>query len=75
MFLATKKFKEVEDFWIINFKMAKQLKDYDLASDDKFNTDFRYMMVEQFLQDLYNKSFSNEGNENESVCLEDRLRN
>ena len=68
MFFTTRKFQEVEDFWMVNFTMATKLKEYYIASDEKLKSDFRYLMVEQLMQYLYNKLFMYEVKEDEADC-------
>ena len=57
MFFATRDIKDVDEFLITYFMMATNLTYYFEDSED-FRKKIRVMIVGQFEQDLYNKSFS-----------------
>ena len=52
-----------------------KLKDFDLASDETFKTDFSYMMLQKIFHDSFYKAFHNEGKENKPDFPKDRLEN
>ena len=70
---ATRKIKEVEEFWFLYFTMVTYLKDNDLATNEEFRKENRGILLELLINHLYNKSISNNVEEKKSDCVDDRL--
>ena len=74
MFFATRDIKEVEDFWSTYFMMTTNMKDYFLKeNEDEARKLFRDTLEGQFEHDLYNKSFSNQIESDETDTLQLRI--
>ena len=74
LFFATRNIKEVEDFWWAYFLMTTNMKDYFLKeNEEEIRNVFRETMEGQFEHDLYNKSFSNQIESDETDTLQRRI--
>ena len=70
---ATRRFKEVEEFWITYFMMVTTLNDY-VTDSQGFKKVFRVNMECQSEHDLYNKSFSNQLEPDKMDILQQRIK-
>ena len=73
IFLATRDIKEVEEFWSAYFMMTTNMKDYILVDNEALTKVFRDTMEGQFEHNLYNKSFSNQLDCDETDALQQRI--
>ena len=74
MFFATSDIKEVYDFWWTYFMMTTIMKDHFLKeNEDEVRKVFRDTMEGQFEHGLYNKSFSNQIESDETDNLQLRI--
>ena len=74
MFFATRDIKEVEEFWWTYFMMTTNMKDYFLKENEgEVRKVFRDTMEGQFEHGLYNESFSNQIESNETDTLQLRI--
>ena len=75
MFFATRDIREVEEFWLTYFIMTTNMKDYFLEEKEEgVRQVFRETMERQFEHDLYNKSFSNQIESDETDTLQQRIK-
>ena len=70
---ATRDFKEVEEFWLTNFKMTTNMKNYFMEDNEEIGKVFRVTMEGQFEHDLYNKSFNNQFESHDLDTLQQRI--
>ena len=74
MFFATRDIKEVEEFWWIYSMMTTNMKDYfSKETEEEVRKVFRDTVEGQFEHGLYNKSFSNQIESDETDTLQLRI--
>ena len=71
---GTRYFKEVDEFLLTNFMMKKNMKDHFLEDKEEIKKVFRDMMEGQFEHDLYNKTFSNQLESDETDTVQQRIK-
>ena len=70
---ATRKLKEVQEFWLTYFMMTTNMKDYFLEDNEEIRKVFRDTMEGQFEHDWYNNSFSKQLESGETDTLQQRI--
>ena len=76
MFFANRDIKEVEEFWLTNFMMTTEMKDYFAKkNEEKVRKVFRETMEGQFEHHLFINSFSNQlESDDETDTLQRRVK-